>query len=1164
MANPTFLLSLMEELNLVLDPLRQSLESAEKFSQLLEKHGWQTASGAFLIEDVRYLFAVTQDFEEVQLLMDQVLTGDANSLVDMAERLFHLLPGIVSKMRTLTDLNVQDLAFPFNQSKFWEEFPGELIDDLFVTYLHGYRPILYGPLSLLGIVEKELVNVGMTTGRINYTKSVIRWDRLQLALTRPAELIEAVYGWGTPVFDAERLLQGLKMFLEVLGYSADLYFPNPALLDEYFDSSNAYRSAVKELRLPILGGADFSKQLFEFGFSFLPITPEGNRGAAPVGLAVGPAISGTLPTFDFGELSLSLVGGFSSDQGIRLEVRPGKVKARASAAGTLGDAEAALKVNPENPIVLLGTEESHRVELSDYTLRLLVKGSAADADFAFEIDVNNVELIIDLSDADGFLSQILGNDPQRFKFGGSLTWSSKSGLTFGGRAGLIRTLPVNQTIGLVEIQDLLYGIDASENSIDLILAVSGKFTLGPFAASIAEVGAKLSMVPLDDDEPPGTFGNLDLRFDFKPPTGIGLKIDASVVAGGGYLYFDHATEQYAGILQLEIKGGISIKAIGLLTTRLPEGSKGFSLLVIIAAEFPPIQLGFGFTLNGLGGLFGANRTMSLDVLRAGIKNRALDSIMFPRNPVENAPKIINDLKSSFPPAQGRFVFGPMAKLSWGTPPVLTAELGILLELPNPVRLVLLGRMKLVLPHEEAAVAKLQMDVVGAIDFDKGDVSIDATLFDSRLAAFVITGDMAMRLNFGASPSFALAAGGFNPRFQPPPGFPKLNRMTISLADSDNPRLRLEAYMAVTSNTYQVGARLDLYAEEDTFAGRFSVQAYLGFDALIQFDPFGFTVDIGGAAALKRNGDSLFAVQLEMTLSGPKPIHAHGKAMFDFLGKREIAFEVKIGDPQPSPALPPVDALASLQTALADQRNWSTRLPGDGRMLVTTRELLPGPEVLVHPLGELSVSQKVVPLGLEITKFGNAKPAGGRQTFAITSMSFGDSVVNQLTAVKDAFAPAMFIEMSDTEKLSRPAFEQLQSGVRAQLQDLSFGTAMTADFEYETAVIDKTDKVARSLGRHTLDPGTFTILTELGSAANSPMNHTGEGRFAGPARKIMMKERGYSVVNADDMKALNGSLFGTASKITYTEAEAARVKYNTTSSSQSTRVQVVGSHEVVKS
>ena len=48
----------------------------------------------------------------------------------------------------------------------------------------------------------------------------------------------------------------------------------------------------------------------------------------------------------------------------------------------------------------------------------------------------------------------------------------------------------------------------------------------------------------------------------------------------------------------------------------------FSLLIIIFAEdFTPIPLGYGFTLNGIGGLLGVNRTVVVDVLRAGIKNQ---------------------------------------------------------------------------------------------------------------------------------------------------------------------------------------------------------------------------------------------------------------------------------------------------------------------------------------------------------------------------------------------------------------------------------------------------------------------------------------------------------------------------------------------------------------
>ena len=72
--------------------------------------------------------------------------------------------------------------------------------------------------------------------------------------------------------------------------------------------------------------------------------------------------------------------------------------------------------------------------------------------------------------------------------------------------------------------------------------------------------------------------------------------------------------------------------------------------------------------------------------------------------------------------------------------------------------------------------------------------MDATLFDSRFAGYSFSGDMALRTSWLARPSFTLAVGGFNPRFQPPPGFPSLRRITLPLIQGDNPRLRLESWL----------------------------------------------------------------------------------------------------------------------------------------------------------------------------------------------------------------------------------------------------------------------------------------------------------------------------------------------------------------------------------
>jgi hypothetical protein len=71
------------------------------------------------------------------------------------------------------------------------------------------------------------------------------------------------------------------------------------------------------------------------------------------------------------------------------------------------------------------------------------------------------------------------------------------------------------------------------------------------------------------------------------------------------------------VLELSIADVVTVKVIGVLDTILPDGSPGYSLLFIITFDLPPIQLGFGFTLNGVGGLGGVNRTMVISALQAG-------------------------------------------------------------------------------------------------------------------------------------------------------------------------------------------------------------------------------------------------------------------------------------------------------------------------------------------------------------------------------------------------------------------------------------------------------------------------------------------------------------------------------------------------------------------
>jgi len=273
--------------------------------------------------------------------------------------------------------------------------------------------------------------------------------------------------------------------------------------------------------------------------------------------------------------------------------------------------------------------------------------------------------------------------------------------------------------------------------------------------------------------------------------------------------------------------------------------------VIICAEFSPITLGYGFTLNGIGGLVGINRSMSVPALQDGLRRGAIGSLLFPVDPVPRARQIIADVGAIFPPTKDQFVVGPMIKIGWGAD-ILTGTVAIVVQFPA-VKIALLGRVEVQLPpSDEVAILVLRLDFAGIVDIPGKTVSFDGSLDGSRVAVFSISGDIAMRAAFGEKPDFALSAGGLYPGYAPPAGFPSLRRLSIALADSDNPRLRMESYFAITPATLQFGGHVEFYYGVDiAVIGLIEVDAAVGFDALIVF-PCTFVAHFNVHVLLRRN------------------------------------------------------------------------------------------------------------------------------------------------------------------------------------------------------------------------------------------------------------------------------------------------------------------------
>ena len=614
---------------------------------------------------------------------------------------------------------------------------------------------------------------------------------------------------------------------------------------------------------------------------------------------------------------------------------------------------------------------------------------------------------------------------------------------------------------ILTIRNIALGIKTEGNGdLRSKFTLGGTIRLGPLAGTVEGVGvsAKLEFPSSKD----GNLGPVNIT-DFKlvPPTGVGLAFQSESISGGGFLSFDPDNERYAGVLELTVKDKMSIKAIGLITTRMPDGSKGFSLLILITAEFNPVQLGLGFTLNGVGGLFGLHRTVEVEPLKEGIRANTLDNILFPDNPVENAQEIISDLRTVFPPERGRFVVGPMVLIGWGTPSVITAEIGVVVEITRELsieNLIILGVIKAKLPTPEEANLDLQINFIGILDFRKKYITFDASIFNSRLMDFTLQGDMIFRLKWGDESNFLMSVGGFHPLYTPPPlDIPDMKRLGIIFFNEPKTKLTMGAYFAVTSNTVQFGARLDLY--KGLVLG-LKIVGELGFDALFQFNPFYVLIQFGGSLnLLNRKNEAVMNVYLALSIQGPHPWQVNGKAGFKFLKKQhEANIDFTIGQPKDT-TLPDVDVLPLFQEALENIGNWSAQLPESRFLQATLKKIIAGEnEVVAHPAGILQIAQQIVPLGVIIEKFGTQNPAGANE-FDINQVTVAGTPLYPVDEdyVQDEFAPAQYKNLSQDESLRAPSFERYDSGVKVRGSDtLNANHCVTRQIQYESFVIDQPD------------------------------------------------------------------------------------------------------------
>lgn len=637
--------------------------------------------------------------------------------------------------------------------------------------------------------------------------------------------------------------------------------------------------------------------------------------------------------------------------------------------------------------------------------------------------------------------------------------------------------------------------------------------IGPFTGVVDGMG--LAAVLTQSTTGQGNFGKSNLGLEFRPPKGIGVSISQDPLQIAGYLYLDHENSRYYGYLSIHIKS-FGLDAIGIYA----KTDEGFSFLALVTVELPKaIPLVFGFYLQGAGGIVALHRGLNPEAMRDGVKNGTLDQVFFPENVLSNLESLLQQLESYFPEQHGVHSFGLLFDLTYGDSDMVHIELGVLIR-TQPFLLGLAGTIKINAPDPNSPKVVLNCAFLGYYDSGKQLISFDARIYNSNIAGIGLEGDIAARLGWGNNKMFVISVGGFHPQFVPDTtwNIGNMNRMAVRLRDTDSLKIFVESYFAVTSNTFQIGAKGSLVYR----GGGFEAEANTGFDALFYFNPFRFTVSISASAQVSWRSFDIAAVYVQGSISGPGIWNANGSASFEVACfNPSFHFDVSWGNNNDQ-GLPPINVQEILEAELEKNSSWKGSGLQDKNVTYKQIESSSNEDtpLILAPHDSLTVNQLVVPLELNIQKFGE-NPVTGPTNFKIDSLEIGGAQFEtaELIATEDYFAPNQFKSLNDQQRLQSASYEKLKSG--ATTNPSAYGMAIPIHNTAKEITYEQFYK--GSEGVLTQEP--IQLLTSgdfsrqdlaRGGALGRNREFRANKRKSNMKNKVRVVETEYSIVNKDTL------------------------------------------------
>ena len=256
-------------------------------------------------------------------------------------------------------------------------------------------------------------------------------------------------------------------------------------------------------------------------------------------------------------------------------------------------------------------------------------------------------------------------------------------------------------------------------------------------------------------------------------------------------------------------------------------------------------------------------------------------------------------------------------------------------------------------------------------------------------------------------------------------------------------LKLETYVALTSNTFQLGASIEAGLE----LGPIGAHGWFRFDAIVQYSPFYFTAAVDAGFDIEVLGESLYGVRVSGTLSGPGPFVLHARASVKILFVRisgDVTVRLGSSSGDQVPAI--TNVLAPLQAELRKPANLRCEGEDPNVILQPPREVAIGGPPVLGAVGTLIWEQKRVPFGIDLQRFEGA-PLDRVHHITLTTDA-------EATPETDWFGLGSYLTLSESEALNNARFTQAQSGTRVSLSKMIDGIAKPCDVSLDLVKLPK--------------------------------------------------------------------------------------------------------------